>query len=80
MKHVILSAFFKAACSILILILLAIGFVYGTRSLSRENLLIKYIDCPRITAGYQAIIENLGVHRPWFRDVWPFDRPMNSGW
>ena len=80
MKYVILSALFKAANCFLILYLLMIGLVYATRSLSRENWLIKYIDNPGITAGHQAIIENLGLRRPWYRDLWPFDRPMRSGW
>ena len=80
MKQVITAALFKAICSLVILILLSIGFIFATRSLTAKNGAILYIDYPDRVTGRSTVVEDLGFHRPWYRDLWPFDRQMYSGW
>jgi hypothetical protein len=80
MKHVITAVLFKAACSLVILILFSIGFIYATRSLTVENGAILYFNYPDRVTGRATVVENLGFRRPWYRDLWPFDRQMYSGW
>jgi hypothetical protein len=80
MKHVITAALFKATSSFFILIFLSVGFIYITRSLTAENGAILIIGCPDQLVGHSTVVENPGFRRPWYRDLWPFDRQMYSGW
>ena len=66
MKRIIIPAVFKAVCCFLILILLTIGF--------------QYIIWLRFEPHYYMIEKALIVPAHFTPDLWPFDRPIYSGW
>jgi hypothetical protein len=78
MKHAVAAALFKAASSILVIIVMLTGVIYATKTLPATNGAILRIGSPDVTIGRSTVIENLGFRRPWFRDLWPFDRQMYS--
>jgi hypothetical protein len=94
MKRIIIPAVFKAVCCFLILILLTIGFQYiiwlRYEPHYRRNIInnahLLPSTSPSLTDIKQVREENrapekaLGIPSHFTPDLWPFDRPMYSGW
>jgi len=94
MRRVIISAVFKAVCCFLILILLTIGFQYiiwlrfepHYRMNIIKNAHLMPSSSPNLTDVKQLREQNramekaLGIPAYFTPDLWPFDRPIYSGW
>jgi hypothetical protein len=81
MKNVLNIALFKAAGVFLAMLVLLIGLQYmAWRQSSPVNNLIIYRDYYGTNTERYAIIEALGLRRPFLRDLWPFNRPLKYSW
>ena len=60
MKHAVAAALFKAASSILVIIVMLTGVIYATKTLPATNGAILRIGSPDVTIGRSTVIENLG--------------------
>ncbi len=81
MRHVMASALFKAASTFLAMLVLLIGLQYmAWRQSSPVNNLIIYRDYRGVATERYAIIEALGLRRPFLQDLWPFNRTLKYGW
>ena len=81
MKRVMASALFKAASTFLVMLVLLVGLQYmAWRQSSPVNNFIIYRDYHGTTTERYAIIEALGLRQSFLQDLWPFNRPLKSGW
>jgi hypothetical protein len=81
MKHVMASALFKAAGIFLAMLILLVGLQYMAWSQSKPvNNLIIFRDYNGTLTERYAIVESLGLRRPFLQDLWPFNRALKSSW
>jgi hypothetical protein len=77
MKRVIVSAMFKAIGTFLAILVLLVGLQYMAWSQSKPvNNLIIYRDYNGTVKERYAIVEALGLRRPFLQDLWFFNRPL----